>query len=85
MADYKVKAEGLNEALSTFFAITPPHLKPIKSGDTQPGDEDVDERGRCWWFFLNHRLEPCWVLGHPSVIDREYCTHWLPFKHIANP
>lgn len=85
MADYKVKAEGLNEALSTFFAVTPPHMKPIEMEEALPQPEDLDDSGCCWWFYLDVYGNPCWVLSSPFLVDGDLCRHWLAAKHIANP
>ncbi len=86
MADYKVKAEGLNEALSTFFAITPPHLRPVDIHEALPQEDDVDEMGRCWWFHTSGYGDPYWALAdHTFMASNEYVTHWIAAKHIACP
>jgi flavin-dependent dehydrogenase len=85
MADYKVKAEGLNEALSTFFAIAPPHLKPIEVQEALPQPEDLDHWHRCWWFYANDYGDSCWVLTDAHSVVSGGATHWLAANHIANP
>lgn len=85
MADYKVKAEGLNEALSAFFAVSPPHMRPIDVYDALPQPEDLDESGRCWWFYLDLYSNPCWVLASEALVDGDLCKYWLAAKHMSNP
>lgn len=85
MADYKVKAEGLNEAISSFFAVSPPHLRPVEVQEALPQFEDFDLVGRCWWFYVDACGDPCWVLTDPQSTISEGASHWLSANLIANP
>jgi hypothetical protein len=63
-----------------------PAIEPVPTSERQPGPEDCDAEGRCWWFSPPacgpHTIRPCWTFDSETL---EGDTHWLPHWALPMP
>jgi hypothetical protein len=64
-----------------------PAIEPVPVSERLPGPEDCDEKGRCWYFFMDSVVGGCgWQMFNEEENELLAPSHfWLPHRALPVP